>query len=272
MPRYAAALALFSIPLGCTSPKAFPHAAVGTSAHRAEPQAQSRTLPPPEVLRSMERVGREGGEYSRRIRELLREGNLRRAEAVYREAAAWGMKHGGRPDSAHLYQLGLIRMAQGRYRDALPILLASRRQTGRKDEYELNIALCYVRTHDLPNARRFYSDDAILRYLRDSVPNPQTVLPGTDTAKRLEGSILLAKGLDLEVHASGGDALDMFTAAEKLIPDSALLAYRRGTLLVGQKRYAEAIRPLRLAASKAPGNMRQSAKAKLIAAEFGATR
>lgn len=130
---------------------------------------------------------------------------------------------------------GKIRLAQGRYTEALELLKVEYK-VGRSGILDLEIALCYVKLGDLELARQFYSDNAILKTNIISEED----LPGTDTARNFEASIRFARGLDYFFTSRKQAALEELTLAESLAPTKGAISYFAGMSLIHADRYVEA--------------------------------
>ena len=135
--------------------------------------------------------------------------------------------------------LANIQLAKGQYKAALE---GYREVTENfsmvhtsSSEYDifLNVALCYIRLGDYEKAKKFYSDEILLRDSNFSKED----LPGTDNPRALEASILLACG----TLANAEGALANYESAIKLAPRNGVLAYRQAMLLMRLKRYDEAL-------------------------------
>ncbi len=176
-------------------------------------------------------------------RALLKRKQYAAAETACRRALAITPKIKGKTLNLVAWQLlGHIYMEQGRYREALPFLTNAAQNT-RHDEVNLDTALCYLRLGDLERARQFYSDRMILRYI-DHIPDYQSYVPGTGTAKTLEASILFARGIDADLHARTGNtekAVLDYTVAAKIVPTNGMIAYFQAMGLKELKRSREAL-------------------------------
>jgi hypothetical protein len=127
-----------------------------------------------------------------------------------------------------------IRMEQGQYQDALKLLGADWIPGG-SSRVGLDIALCYVRLGNLPMARKFYSDEEILRYSFIKRED----LPGICTSPTLEASILMARGLLSYFSYINADAARDLHAANRLAPRNGMIPYFNGKALIKANRASE---------------------------------
>jgi len=165
-------------------------------------------------------------------------GNLAKAERLAQETIKITRGLSPLPPELARRLLGKIRMKQGRYQEALSYFQPywqSKKDSG----MDLDMALCFVRLRNYDAARRFYSDNAALRF--DSRLTAKDLL-GTQTPKTLEASILFAKAQDAAITSSRGqEALDNYIAASKLFPENGMFAYYTGKALTNLNRNADAV-------------------------------
>lgn len=173
-----------------------------------------------------------------RAESLFKAGNLAQAEVEARRAIDLAPVIGGQKDGPPLGANALlvqIDMKRGNYSDA-----ATRLERSSKNEWysgmNLDLALCYVRAGKPQNARRIYSNELILRYKKITPAD----LPGLQNTKRLEASILMARGLDQFFRARDEEALETFNEANRIVPKNGVIAFYTGMSLVhlGKKREA----------------------------------
>lgn len=129
---------------------------------------------------------------------------------------------------------GKIRLAQGRYTEALELLKVEYK-VGRSGILDLDIALCYVKLGDLAMARQFYSDNAILK----TNVITEDDLPGTATAASFEASIRFARGLDYFFSGMKQAAFEELVLAEALAPTKGAISYFAGRSLRHMDRYMD---------------------------------
>lgn len=172
------------------------------------------------------------------------ENSLRNARTLYdagdlagAERAAGAAKAGLNGDSRLMRLVARIRIKQGRYQEALQDILSTQLGSEMGHLTELDMALCYVRLGEIEKARQFYSDQFVLE--RDSRIKPED-LPGTQDARSLETSILLARGTEILTRGSEKEAAEEFKAASQLTPNNGLIAYLTGKTLSQSGRAEEA--------------------------------
>ena len=166
------------------------------------------------------------------------------------------------PFVAHL--LGQIYLKDGQYEKAIYWLKNAKLTTTTVGGgLDLDLALAYVRQGDYKSASRFYGDRSTLRYLSDREGVLTQDLPGTDSPKRLEASILLARGLDAHSEARDDEALVDLQAAHTLAPDNPLIAYHCARILSEKRRFVEAT-PLYERAAMGRGFISKEANRRLI--------
>lgn len=174
-------------------------------------------------------------------RALFQKKQYAAAAAACHRAIAMSPEINGRSSNMAAWQLlGQIYMEQGRYREALPFFSEATHNT-HNDELNLDMALCYFRLGDLKEARQLYSDRMISRYMSNE-PDSQRYLPGTNTAKTLEASILFARGYYAYMRSRTEKAERNFSAAARLAPTNAKIAYLQAMALRELKRSPEALR------------------------------
>lgn len=160
--------------------------------------------------------------------------------------------------------LGQVYLKDGQYEKAVQWLRSAKLNTTTVGGgLDLDLALAYVRLGDSADAKRFYSDRAVLRYLSDGEGVGPQDLPGTASPKALEASILFARGLDAHFEARDDAALVDLQAAHSLALDNPLIAYHCARILSGERRFAEAT-PLYERAALGHGFTSEEAKRRLI--------
>lgn len=162
--------------------------------------------------------------------------------------------------------LGRIYLAEGQNQKALEWLRSAYPNTA-DSGIDLDVALAYCRLGNYEQARRFYSDQAILQYHVAGKDADAQDLPGADSPQSLESSILLARGIDAFFEARKNDALADFAAAAILVPQNPLIHYYSGMALLHLGRYAEAAPHFQSAASFGHGPL-----AKVSSEQFLSTR
>jgi tetratricopeptide (TPR) repeat protein len=151
------------------------------------------------------------------------------------------------PDATRL--LGRILARQGKYREALPMLLVGQRNVVRSRD-DPDIAIAYCRLGDYTNARRYCSGGGIMPTLTRSTRSGAD-LPGTASLRSLEASALLARGLNALGETRRMHAHEDFLAAERLVPANAFVAYVLGRSFVYDvKNGGEAWKRFKLVAAK----------------------
>jgi tetratricopeptide (TPR) repeat protein len=175
---------------------------------------------------------------------LYKAGDLAGAEQAYLKALDAAPDFGGYVKlSAPLIgrQLGQVYLKDGKYDQAIYWLSGARKSLATVGGgLDLDLALAYVRLSDYKNASRFYSDQSSLQYLSEGEGVLSQDLPGTDSPRALEASILFARGLDVYLEHRHDDALVDFQAANHLVPENALIAYYCANILSEKGRLAEA--------------------------------
>lgn len=198
---------------------------------------------------------------------LYEAGDLAGAEQAYLKALDAAPTFGGYVKLSAPFigrQLGQAYLKDGKYDKAIYWLSGARKNlTTVGGGLGLELALAYVRLGDYKNASRFYSDQSILRYLSDGEGVLPQDLPGTDSPKALEASILFARGLDAYFEARDDDALVDLQAAHALVPDNPLIAYHCARILSEKRRFAEAT-PLYECAVTGRGFISKEATRRLI--------
>lgn len=239
-----------------------PGAKSQTNSH--PPRRYTKHSLPPEVEAQEAARLVPGTQMMQQARSLMRAGDLSGAERVCLEAVDVFQ---GTPSVASAQQLlGEIYLAGGQNEKALRSFHAGNQYT-QNPTLSLDVALAYCRLGNYEQARRFYSDQAILQYhVAGKDINPQD-LPGTDSPQSLEASILLARGIDAFFEARKDDALADFATAAHLGEENPLIHYYNGMALLHQGRYAEAAPHFQAAASSGHGPL-----AKVSSEQFLSTR
>ena len=177
--------------------------------------------------------------------DLYEAGDLAGAEQTYLKALDAAPTFGGymKPSEPLIArQLGQAYLKDGQYDQTIHWLGGSRKSlTTVGGGLDLDLALAYARKGDYKTAKSLYSDRSIQQYHFAGKDVLLSDLPGTDTPKALEASILLARGLDAYFEARKEDALDDFQAANQLAPNNAFIAYYCAELLSDKGHYTEAI-------------------------------
>lgn len=204
--------------------------------------------------------------FRKQAQTLYESGDMAGAEAACLDALASPPIVQGRtqhvPFVAHL--LGQIYLKDGQYEKAIHWLKNAKLTTTTVGGgLDLDLALAYARQGDYKNASRFYGNQSVLRYLSDGEEVLPQDLPGTDSPKALEASILLARGLDAHFEARDDEALVDFQAAHSLAPDNPLVAYHCARILSEKRRFVEAT-PLYERAAMGRGFISKEANRRLI--------
>ena len=168
-------------------------------------------------------------------------GDLAGAEAACLQALSAAPVMRGQKQQAPYVDLllGRIYLKGGQNAKAVSWLQRARAHEGASG-LDLDLALACARSGDYANAGRFYSDQDSLQYLSEGAGVLPQDLPGTDSPRTLEASILLARGLDVYFEHRHDDALMEFQAANRLAPENALIAYHCANILSEKGRFAEA--------------------------------
>lgn len=187
-------------------------------------------------------------------RSLYASGNLLGAEQACLASMAATPIIGGQKQPAPFVPrlLGRIYLAEGQNQKALEWFRSTYSNTV-DSSIDLDVALAYCRLGNYEQARRFYSDQAILQYHVAGKDADAQDLPGADSPQSLESSILLARGIDAFFEARKNDALADFAAAAILVPQNPLIHYYSGMALLHLGRYAEAALHFQSAASSGHG-------------------
>lgn len=154
--------------------------------------------------------------------------------------------------------IGDIHLAKGEYKKALDAY-AVNIKISNSMEVKTGIALCFIRMNNYEMALNFYSDQYILQY--SSMEKKS--LPGTNSNRALEASILLARGMDFSTSGRNTQALADFEAACKLVPNNGLALYCSGLTFARLHRDKEAEDRLRSAIQYGKGNVLKQAQSEL---------
>lgn len=219
------------------------------SATQADPQAAAAYEAATRPITAMEE----------QARFLMSEGDLRGAEQLCLKAIAARERLGDMASVFDRNLLGEIYLKSGRYEKALATYLPNYQYT-QDVRMNLNVALAYARLRNYQQAKRFYSDQALLRY--SSIKKED--LPGTSNPQSLEASILLARGMEAFLTSRKQEALADFNAAGRLAPGNGLIPYYAGMSLVHLNRPAEAAAYFRRAAEHGRGKIAQDARSRAV--------
>jgi tetratricopeptide (TPR) repeat protein len=171
------------------------------------------------------------------------------AEAACKQALAASPKFNGQPFNPEARRLlAEIYLAQGRYPEASDCFSLVRRNTS-DVRLDLGLALAYCRAGKLDLARQCFSEKRFLSRIDISPLD----LPGTRDQRSMEVSILFARGLEAYETGQHDEAIQEFTAAERLAPTNGMIAYFHAYSLRFRNRGEEAYRFLAIAATYAHG-------------------
>ena len=227
-------------------------------------EAISALPPDPQSDREMRASYAPSDVFRKQAQALYEAGDLTGAETACLDALNSPPIIHGQPQHVPFVAplLGRIYLKDGQYAKAIYWLQGAKQHTV-DSGLDLNLALAYVRLGDYKNASRLYSDQSILRYLSDGEGVLTQDLPGTNSPKALEASILFARGLDTHFEARDDEALVDLQAANRLAPDNPLIAYHCATILSEERRFAEAT-PLYERAALGRGFISKEASRRLI--------
>ncbi len=191
---------------------------------------------------------------------FLKRGDLARAEAAIQKVFTLAPKgldvtrFGG-----HIFEiLGEIRLRQGKYVAARDFFLATGPHYG-SEMRDLGLVLAYCRLNDYADALNGYhwigTIDAHDEFLDEKDPDR----PGYRNVREIEASVLLAKAQRFHGFLCNYGEAEL-TAAEKLLPDNAMVAYELAKVLRENKKYAEAITRFNRAARYGHGDLAKQAK------------
>lgn len=216
------------------------------------------------VTDRLEREAKPSYDALRRARRLLEAGDVAAAEAECRQAVQLsrriGSSTGGVPTNAGAAQLlGEIYLREGKNREALQMFLP-RLPYDVGGGLNVNIAITYCRLGDYQRAKRFYSDQALVKMMPGVSPLDR---PGSRSLASLEASALIARGADASAERRYRDALLDFLTAERLVPRNPLVAYSLARQFLRSDDGEQALPRCRLAASAGHGRIAAQMKKKL---------
>jgi len=218
----------------------------------AQPSSSSDSKPfggsiklPPEVTDAYDAQANLSLKIEHQARQFLAERRFPQAEETCYRALSISPKWNGEPMSSTAFQLlGDIYREEGRYSESLEPYFKARQHT-QDSELDLGIALTYLKMGDLKNARKFYDEKKHFGYGLDLSLGKRGVflaaLPGTETAKTMEASILYAWGCEKSSHADIEESVPYFKKALLLVPHNPLIAYKCASDLASFYRSKEAV-------------------------------
>ena len=210
------------------------------------------------ALASYEAITRPINVMEQQVRSLMRGGNTKEAEPLCLRAIAARQQIGDTVACAFDRNLlGEIYMKAGQYEQAINTYLPNYKYT-QDASMNLNVALACARLGNYTQAKRFYSDRAILQYSSIKLED----LPGTSNPQSLTASILFAQGLNAFFTGQKQEALTNFEAAAKLAPPNGLIPYYSGMSLLHMGRQSEAAPYFRQAAKTVKGRLGEDARAR----------
>lgn len=195
-----------------------------------------------------------------RVQELRRSGNLAGAESAAQEAMALAARLSPLDQEEGRRLIGRIRMEQGQYAEALQWLGADWK-AGKDVGLDLDVALCYSRMGNTDMAKRYYSDQILLRNISAEARDEwQSYMPGGTSPSDLEANILFVRGQESGMGLDQRDALVDYQAAGRLAPTNAWIAYCTAEALCALHRTAEAEPYYRTAAQYGHGAIAKKAR------------
>lgn len=223
----------------------------------------------PDVLAAERAIYAEARTHEKEARSRFISGDLTGAEQECLASLKAAPVIRGRKAQMPLVQrlLGRIYLREGKNQEALTAFQSCYRNIADANQ-NLDIAIAYARLGNFEQAKKFYSDRAILRYRISDEPLKPEDLPGTGDLKSLEASALFARGEDAMFEGRENDALDDFLAANRLAPNNTLIAYYCADALQEKGRPAESLPFLEKVAASPRGKIFHDTKGKLYNAQI----
>lgn len=207
-----------------------------------EAEAMTKNSIPPAVVKQMNAAAVPRTKARQQARQLLREGQLEKAEVECRRAMALAPLINGQPwYGDELPLLGDILLAQGDNYGALEYYLGMKTSSKTDDPEHprpnLNAALAYCRLGNFKMAKKYCPDQVLVNLTDDK---SLADWPGTSDLRSLEASVLMVRGFNAASSAQHIEALSYLEPASKLAPKNWLIAYAMSQTLRDLKRPEEA--------------------------------
>lgn len=192
----------------------------------------------PELRKKWREHDAPGNQMIKEARDLLRANDVEGAERKCRQAMEYFREN---EISIPHELLGDILLAKGDYEAALESYDHSLFY-GDSDFIYIHISLCYIRLGDLEQARKSFlmcpwTD--LRKLAADPLPDDMKDMPGTKDLKSMEATLMMALAI---ITADGYEQkLKYLQAADKLVPESWLIADKIGQMLDRLNRYGEAV-------------------------------
>ncbi len=208
----------------------------------------------------LEALIRPASDASITAEELFNKGDLVGAEAAAMKSVRLSPKtRDGSPlIPSGLEVIGEIRLLQGKPDQARNFFLACGPDYA-SQRRDLGLTIAYCRLGDYRNALTGYRYAATMHAHDEFLDEKDPDRPGYRNVREIEASVLLAKAQRFHGFLRNYGEAEL-TAAEKLLPDNAMVAYELAKVLRENKKYAEAMTRFNKAARYGHGDLAKQAK------------